>query len=354
MRTQPRALIRGGAGTGKTLLAVDEAARFAASGARVLLCCRSANLARYIDQHIEEDLVDVVGYEELLWRLVDGAGLRTEIPDADEADVLAVFLPEVAAEGLETTNVEGSYDVLVVDEAQDLMVEGALLVFDGLLRNGLGAGTWRFFIDHKQNVFSGVDLAQFGRIDSAATTHFDLVDNCRNTPEIANMTALLSAVDRDEVLAHDGPDVEVRWAVERRDQPNVVGALVDAWRRRGVDLDGLVIVATDEAVADHLRERWPPHLPVPVPWAVTSSGAPRLTTAAEFKGLEAASVIVVGAGEISEAETLRRLYVACSRARVLLGVVLDESAREDFERRAVEFARRHGELPDAREEVPTP
>ena len=346
MQDQRRALIRGGAGTGKTLLAVDEAARFAAGGERVLFCCRSSNLARYVQQHVEEPLVDVLGYEQLLWGLVDDAGLRHEVPDADEADVLDVFLPEVAAEALAATGREGCYDVLVVDEAQDLMFEGALLVLDDLLRERISGGTWRFFLDHKQNVFSGVDLTQLRRVDGAATTHYDLVDNCRNTPEIAEMTALVSAVDPDETLAHDGPGVEVRWALERRDEPEVMGTLLDAWRRRGVDLGGVVVVATDHVVADRLRARWPARLPVAAALGATSPDAPRLTTAAEFKGLEAAAVVVVGIRELSELETLRRMYVACSRARVLLGIVLDESAREDFERRAVEFARRRGEMPD--------
>jgi hypothetical protein len=48
----------------------------------------------------------------------------------------------------------------------------------------------------------------------------------------------------------------------------------------------------------------------------------------------------VGIRELSERPTLRAMYVACSRPRVLLGVVLDEDARADFDLRAVEFARR--------------
>ena len=48
MRDEARALVRGGAGTGKSLLAVEEAARFATMGKRVLFCCRSAALAEYV------------------------------------------------------------------------------------------------------------------------------------------------------------------------------------------------------------------------------------------------------------------------------------------------------------------
>ena len=45
----------GGGGTGKTLLAVDEAERLAGDGRRVLRCCRSPNLARFLKRHLETD-----------------------------------------------------------------------------------------------------------------------------------------------------------------------------------------------------------------------------------------------------------------------------------------------------------
>ena len=80
MRDQARALVRGGAGTGKTLLAVEEAARFASGGRRVLLCCRSAALAAHVDMSIEEELVDVRCYRSLLEELVDAADRAAHDP----------------------------------------------------------------------------------------------------------------------------------------------------------------------------------------------------------------------------------------------------------------------------------
>jgi Nuclease-related domain/Uncharacterized conserved protein (DUF2075) len=340
-RDQPRALIRGGAGTGKTLLAVDEAARLAGDGRRVLLCCRSPNLAGFLARHLEAD-VEVWSYEALLWDLVDGAGLRDEIPDADPADVINVFLPELASEAMAAISRVGAYDALVVDEAQDLLSDGALLVFDTLLRDGLGGGVWRFFLDHKQNVFSSVDLTQLKRIEAEASTNFELVDNCRNTPEIAYTTALLSATDPDDALAESGPDVEIRWVVDRGDEPAAIGALLDTWRRRGVATGDTMVLASDDATAARLRSSHPAGLHVGSELGDPAAGQPpRLATVAQFKGLEAAAVIVVGAGELSALETLRSMYVACSRSRVLLGVVLRESAREDFGRRSVELLRRN-------------
>jgi hypothetical protein len=332
--------MRGGAGTGKTLLAVEEAARYAASGCRVLFCCRSRNLAKYIATHIEEPLVDVCDYEDLLSNLVDTADRRQFIPDAHESDVLAVFLPAEAAEAVTALGREAIYGALILDEAQDLLLDGALELFDLLLDGGLDRGRWRIFLDHKQNVFSAVDLGQLNRITSVAETQYDLLDNCRNTPQISATTCMLSAVDPDEALAADGPDVETRFILDRRDEVGATQLVVAAWLRRGVDAGDIVIVGVDEVAAERIAGHWSADVASLASLDEAEPGAVRLTTAADFKGLEALAVVVVGVRELRSRETLRQMYVACSRARVLLAVILDESARVDFELRAVEYVQR--------------
>ncbi|WP_169449137.1 nuclease-related domain-containing DEAD/DEAH box helicase [Patulibacter americanus] len=344
MRDQERALVRGGAGTGKTMLAADEAARFARSGQRVLLCCRSAALARHIARSVETDGVDVRSYRELLDELVDAADRRALIPDAEDRDVLDVFLPEQAMEAVSELERIGSYDALVVDEGQDLMVEGALDLLDVLLEGGLARGRWRVFLDHKQNVFEAVDRLQYDRVSGAATTQFQLFENCRNTPEINEMTALLAAVTPDETSARSGPDVVVRYVLDAKDEAGAVATVVDAWRRRGIEPRDVTVIATDDRVADRLERRWPPDAPKLVRGVDGHGESVRLATAADFKGLESQAAVVVGVKEISDRETLRALYVGCSRPRALLAVVLDERARGDFETRAVEFVRQQSEV----------
>ncbi len=340
LRTKERAIIRGGAGTGKTLLAVDEALRLAAEGRRVLFCCRSEYLSQYIARHLEEDLVDVLFYEALLRELVDAADRWNNLPDADESDLLSVFLPEQAAEAAIDLERAGSYGALVIDEAQDLLLEGALDVFDLLLDGGLPDGMWRVFLDHKQNVFSAVDRSQFERLTKHAVTEFDLVDNCRNTPQICDTTAMLSAVDPDEALAEAGPEVELRFVLDRKHDAFVAGSIVRGWLRKGVRAEDIVVIATDVETKQRMLRSWPSDAPALHALDGGSVRGPLLAVAGDFKGLEASAILVVGVCELGRRETLRRMYVACSRARALLGVVIHESARDDFDLRAVEYARR--------------
>ncbi|MCK9250713.1 MAG: NERD domain-containing protein/DEAD/DEAH box helicase [Solirubrobacteraceae bacterium] len=339
MQEQRRALVRGGAGTGKTLLAVEEAERFARSGLRVLLCCRSHALAEYIQHRVDSELVDVRSYREVLDELVDTAGRRRLIPDADDADVLGVFLPEQAQEAVLELDRVGAYGALVLDEAQDLMFEAALDVLDLLLEDGLGNGRWRVFLDHKQNLFEAVDRMQFDRLAGAATTQFQLFENCRNTPEISETTALLAAVEPDEAVARSGPDVVLRFVLDRKDEAAAAATIVETWRKRGIRLEDIVVLARDVATVERLVRRWPHDGPAIAPVGDPREPNLRIETAASFKGLETLAAVVVGVQEISERDTLRALYVSCSRPRALLAVVLDERARDDFAHRSVEFVR---------------
>lgn len=269
----------------------------------------------------------------------DAAFESIYIPDAQDQDVLDIFLPEQAGEALVDLDRIGAFDVLVLDEAQDLLVESALGLFDLLLTEELTAGTWRIFYDHRQNVFSAVDRSQFDRISAAATTQYELWENCRNTPQIHATTCMLSAVSADEVLTPDGPDVEVRFVLDAQQGALSAASIVEAWGRRGVDASDIAIIAPDATTEAAIRRQWPSNAPA-LGKLDGEPGHTVLATAPEFKGLETRAAVVFGPPDLNELDTQRTLYVACSRARVLLGIVLDEDVRPDFELRGVEFARR--------------
>ena len=59
MEENPRCIVKGGAGTGKTLLAAEEARRAANEGKRVLLCSFSRNLAEFLKTAIDHEHIHV-------------------------------------------------------------------------------------------------------------------------------------------------------------------------------------------------------------------------------------------------------------------------------------------------------
>ena len=149
----PRVVIRGSAGTGKTLLAIEEARRQRALGNRVLLCCFNQMLAAKLSDLEDLEGVDVHHFHGLLGHLIDAAGLQDRLPDATPDELFRVFMPSVTLEAILELDNLGAYDVLVVDEGQDLLLPDYIDVLDALLDGGWAEGRWRVFLDPHQDLF---------------------------------------------------------------------------------------------------------------------------------------------------------------------------------------------------------
>ena len=74
------------------------------------------------------------------------------------------ILPERFIEAYVDSGAE-PFDYLIVDEAQDLMNEKYLEVFDLILSGGLKNGKWTFFIDaENQNIYTGKSYEEIYRL----------------------------------------------------------------------------------------------------------------------------------------------------------------------------------------------
>ena len=72
------------------------------------------------------------------------------------------YSPRLAVEALFEKSQAG-WDVLVVDEAQDLLTPEHLDVFDLLLREGMSRGNWHLFLDPRQNIYGEDVQSNCGR-----------------------------------------------------------------------------------------------------------------------------------------------------------------------------------------------
>ena len=188
----PRVIARGSAGTGKTVIAAEEARRLAAAGDEVLYTCFSRNLAA----HVTRTLTGIPGItvrtlHSLMMEVVQRAGRSGELLNVDDNDLFGMFLPELALEVLLDSGVP-RYDVALVDEAQDLLRDEYLDVIEGLLGGQLASTCWRFFLDPNQNLFGGIAAVALDRLRRTSAVDWPLTVNCRNTAPIATQVSLIS------------------------------------------------------------------------------------------------------------------------------------------------------------------
>src|SRR5262249_23066868 len=87
---EDRVIVKGGAGTGKTLLACEEAVRAAVDGRRVALLCYGSRLADHLRVAVGNEGVAVHHLHGLMAQLIRDADLRDELPAVDERDLFVI------------------------------------------------------------------------------------------------------------------------------------------------------------------------------------------------------------------------------------------------------------------------
>ncbi len=345
LSANPRVVARGGAGTGKTLIAAEEARRLARQGQKVLYVCFSRNLARYVARALADvSGITVRTLHSLMNELVDTAGRRSELPDVDESDLFAMFLPELATEVLLESADASLFQAVIIDEAQDLLREPYLDVIDALLEGELKKGIWRCFIDSSQNILGGVAPAGLRRLQDAAPVDWPLTVNCRNTKPIAVYVALLSGAPMPEVLAPEGPAAELVWYASEDRQRMAVSEKLRELRHEGFSARQIMVLS-------HYRmERSVGRDGLGMPLKDISRGGLdsrgdeiAFSTVSSFKGLEAEAVLLVDVDDLSSAEGLVSVYVGASRARVALYVFISDQVRDQFKEHAHVFGRQTAE-----------
>jgi hypothetical protein len=340
---EPRVVVKGGAGTGKTLLACEEAIRLAGEGRRTVFLCYGLRLANHVGQALDHQGVDVAHLHGLMTTLISDADLRDQLPAVEPRDLFDIYYPQVAIEALSRLERFGSVDALVLDEAQDLLKPTHLQFLDALLDGEMSEGFWRLFYDPNQDIFMGGAPTELERLEEVATC-YRLTKNCRNTREIALATSFVSGVRLAETLVVDGPEVVEEWGAEAKELQKCVTRVLRDWLDRGLEPAQITILSPrvyDQSLVGSIDSSRLPRRIVDVTKADALEGNRiRFSTIAGFKGLEADAILVVDIDDLTSPDQLALLYTGATRAKSLLGLVMDERCRAMYGERVTEIVGR--------------
>lgn len=231
-----RVEVRGGAGSGKTLLAQAQAQELSAGGGgrpaqRVALLCYSLGLATGLERVAltwprRRQPAFVGSFEQLSKYL----GV-TDFADRDDSDFWEVRLPALMSELAADLPPERRFDAVVVDEAQDFANDWWTPLV-GILRDPEEGGLFAYSDEH-QRVF-----ARFGR-PPVALVPLVLDKNLRNTRQISSTFRTLAPSGM-TVSDYEGPEAtpvacSVDEAVDVADDQ--VDLLIDeGWRLEDIAL----------------------------------------------------------------------------------------------------------------------
>ena len=202
LREQRRLKVIGGAGTGKTWLALEQARRLAAGGERVALVCYSRGLARFLQRITGEwPPKHRPAYVGLFHALPLQWGADPPPEDEDLAASSSYYeerLPAQMGELAASLDGEDKYDAIVVDEAQDFSAAWWPPTL-ACLRDQETSGLYAF-LDEAQRVFN-----RYGEVPIPLPP-IVLDENIRNTKQIAQVFGSLGAAQA-RYRGMDGPPV---------------------------------------------------------------------------------------------------------------------------------------------------
>jgi hypothetical protein len=151
MKNIRKIVIYGAAGTGKTVLAVQEALRCASENKRVLMTCYNSPLAEYLRKILQkENNITVSTFHKFCSDSVYQAGL--ERPKNVPEDILFRHVyPNLLKEAFREGKIPG-YDVVIIDEGQDFNYEWIDALMESLPSGDQGIA--RIFMDNNQRIYS--------------------------------------------------------------------------------------------------------------------------------------------------------------------------------------------------------
>ena len=335
-----RLLIKGLAGTGKTFIAVEAARRAARAGNRVLLLCFNRLLAGWLTSVLKE--FSIIGQGSVTVAHLHGylrhmAG--SSISFRDSHDFWSRELPNHVLDLVLSESVEFTvFHTLIVDEAQDIITDEYLDILDLMLEGGLAGGRWVMFGDFERQAIylsEGGDTSDhmLNQIAERAPQHtsFTLHTNCRNAEPIAETLTLVCSVNpgyKRLLQSLEGASVDPRFWSSRAEQADMLDEVVNELRKtfRNNEIMLLSMFSDNRSCAGtHSGHGKGRYLSLRESTGKKTTNV-RFSSVHAFKGLESSVVIVTDIEKLND-ENLALLYVAMSRARIKLILLMKETCR---------------------------
>lgn len=336
-----RVILSGPAGSGKTVLAMEALRRSAVSGAfeAPALFCFNRNLGESLKGLAANTGLKAIVANIDAW-LVAEAGTKLSGADKKSDDLFNGLLAERAIDNILERNGGPIFDLLILDEAQDLLEPYYLDVFDLILEGGLAGGNLMMFGDFEgQDIFcrSKESVTAFVESRCPSAARFQLTCNCRNTPAISEYVVALGklAPPYTKVLRPDDRhDPELVFWKDQKSQLNGIKAFIKECIADGFSYQDIILLSpsAENPIARELA--LDPDFGNRIAPFGKGEGKMSYTTIQKFKGLEAPVVLVTDFSSM-EADVQQSLfYIGLSRALHRLGIFLQDDLKK-FVRSAI-------------------
>ena len=297
-----RILCTGGAGSGKSVVALEIARREALKDKRVAFISSGRFFCEYIKKSFVHTGIDFLQADTDAGKLIGVSGVL--------------------------------YDCLVVDEAQDLMNIQTIEVMGDILKNGFEEGNWYLFLDpnNQKGLLGKFEDDAYEYVRELSDHSVKFKQNCRNTPQIIVQTQLMTGADIGvSMFDGQGEKVIIRKYSNYAEGANLFDKQIKSWQNEDVDLRDITILyvadISDTFIAV-LKGTIATKIYPLSSKTVNLRPINKLATCniLDFKGLESKYIMVVGLENLNEDPGyIRILYTGITRANAVLWLAVPEA-----------------------------
>lgn len=330
-------LFNGPAGTGKTFIAIESAIRAAKEGCKVLFICMNKLLCEHLKKQLHRYSNITVSTFHALIKAYDP---QTHPDNEDQVGYWSNKLPQLAYSNIINKSEDGSYDLLIIDEAQDIIGNDLWLdCLDLLLANGITYGKWHIFGDfiyqsiYSRNV-SDSELINNLRNRNPNFITYKLYKNCRNTETSSRLSLTLLVMDSPykSYLRSQSSILESRYYMYSNDSEQLrkLNEILQNCLKEGFKYSDIVILSKI-AESKSLAHQNKAILNAEV--YTLDSDHLRYTSIHKFKGLEAPVIILTDFDEIESDDAQKMMFTGASRSTDSVHYLFHKKIEKTFQAR---------------------
>lgn len=333
-------IIMGGAGTGKTILALELLKKKVREGLNCLLVCYNKNLAEYLRKKSQYSIADgqyEVSHLHGIYHDRNYISVPSET-SADDREYWSQNLPLHFVRHL-SENRKAYFDYIIIDEGQDILNEYHFEALGKLLKGGLESGNWALYMDKDfQNIYNESTDEYFIYLREVYPCFINMLQvNCRNTESAVKRASVLSGFPLMPCLrVSQSWNSTINFYSSRIDLRNRITDLIMDMEKDGISRKDITILCAEREQLNYLIQSDPDRYRES---AFEVPGKISICTIHAYKGLENRFVIICGPADYnpSDRRQMSLIYIAGTRATTRSISFIDIKYKSIVENRIAEM-----------------
>jgi hypothetical protein len=310
------ALIMGGPGTGKTVLALELLERKLQNNKTILFICFNKNLAEHLNKEsIKLNLEGDYLIRNIHDLYLDESFVDSLTPVKDSSEFWSHDLPLLFTRNLKNS-IKEYFDFIIIDEGQDILNEYHFDAINKLLKGGLESGNWTVFLDKNyQNIYNPDAEEYFNYLREVYPSFVNLLSlNCRNTKSAIKSASFQTGFPEMPCLRNtESWKSEIKFYATDEDLKNKINDIVFQMEFDGIERASITILCSERIQLTNLINSNPKK------YAESAFVIPdkiNISTIHSYKGLENKFILICGPRNYdpNDKKQMSLIYIANTRS----------------------------------------